>query len=52
MVDRFADFRERVERAAEELLLPHPVDAGDDDNQAGVQRLRRKRPVSPAWVAS
>ena len=39
-VDRFADAGELVERGAEQLLLHHAVDDRDQDDKAGMQRLR------------
>ena len=40
-VDRFPYDGELVERGAEKFLLHHAIDNGDQDDEAGVQRLRR-----------
>jgi len=36
MVDRLPNLGQLIERAAEKLLLLHPIDTRDDDDQAGV----------------
>jgi hypothetical protein len=35
-VDRLPNLSQLVERAAKKLLLPHPIDARDDDDQTSV----------------
>lgn len=40
-IDRFANNGELVERGFEQTLLHHSVDGRDQDDEAGMQRLRR-----------
>ena len=40
-VERLTDDGEFVERCLEQVLLHRPVDGRDQDNKAGMQRLRR-----------
>jgi hypothetical protein len=40
-VDGFADDGELVERGLEQVLLHHPIDGRDQNDEAGMERLRR-----------
>jgi hypothetical protein len=49
-IDRLPEAGQFVERATEKLLLHHAIDAWNDNDQAGVQRLRREEPAEVAGV--